>query len=72
MKPLRWILQFAFGCRHHHLSRVFTIKHRTYRVCFDCGREFDLADADAPIRSDVADNPSPPTNTVMHVEAFAR
>jgi hypothetical protein len=24
------------------MSRVFTIKNRTYRVCFDCGREFDL------------------------------
>lgn len=39
------IFQFLFGCRHRHLSRVFTIKHRTYRVCFDCGREFDLPDA---------------------------
>jgi len=48
------ILQFIFGCRHRHLSRVFTIKHRTYRVCFDCGREFELPDADphAPLRSD--------------------
>jgi hypothetical protein len=24
---------------------VFTIKHRTYRVCFDCGEEFELPDA---------------------------
>jgi hypothetical protein len=24
------------------MSRVFTIKHRTYRVCFDCGSEFEL------------------------------
>ena len=52
MNPLRWILQFALGCRHRHLSRVFTIKHRTYKVCFDCGREFELPDADAPLRSD--------------------
>jgi hypothetical protein len=37
-----------FGCRHRHLSRVFTIKQRTYRVCFDCGREFDLPAAHAP------------------------
>jgi hypothetical protein len=42
MNPLLWIFQFIFGCRHRHRSRVFTIKHRTYRVCFDCGREFDL------------------------------
>ena len=40
MNSLFWILQFAFGCHHRHLSRVFTIKKRTYRVCFDCGREF--------------------------------
>ena len=45
MNPLAWIFQFVFGCRHRHLSRVFTIKHRTYKVCFDCGREFDLPDA---------------------------
>jgi hypothetical protein len=51
MKPLLWILQFVVGCRHRHQSRVFTIKNRTYRVCFDCGREFDLPDAHAPKQS---------------------
>ena len=50
MKLLLGIFQFLFGCRHRHLSRVFTIKHRTYKVCFDCGREFDLPDAQAPMR----------------------
>jgi hypothetical protein len=45
MKLFSAMFQFMFGCRHRHLSRVFTIKHRTYRVCFDCGREFDLPDA---------------------------
>jgi hypothetical protein len=54
MKPLLWIFQFAFGCRHRHLSRVFTIKRRTYRVCFDCGREFDLPDAHLPIPSEAS------------------
>lgn len=44
MTLLQTLFEFIFGCRHHHLSRVFTIKHRTYRVCFDCGREFDLPD----------------------------
>ena len=44
MKLLLGVFQFIFGCRHRHLSRVFSIKHRTYRVCFDCGREFDLPD----------------------------
>jgi hypothetical protein len=35
MNLLLWIYQFAFGCHHRHMSRVFTIKYRTYRVCFD-------------------------------------
>jgi hypothetical protein len=51
MKPLHRILQFVFGCRHRHLSRVFTIKHRTYRVCFDCAREFELPDERGLVRS---------------------
>jgi hypothetical protein len=54
MKTLRRILQFAFGCRHRHLSRIFTIKHRTYRVCFDCAREFELPDERGPARSGVS------------------
>jgi hypothetical protein len=41
VKPLLWLLRFAFGCRHKQISRVFTIKSRTYRVCFECGREFE-------------------------------
>jgi hypothetical protein len=36
MKVLSAVFQFVFGCRHRHLSRVFTIKHSTYKVCFDC------------------------------------
>jgi hypothetical protein len=56
MNPLLWIFQFIFGCRHRHQSRVFTIKHRTYRVCFDCGREFDLPDVHAASTVHVADN----------------
>jgi hypothetical protein len=47
MNPLLWISQFAFGCHQRHLSRVFTIKLRSYRVCFDCGPEFDLPKARA-------------------------
>jgi len=50
---MAWLdmFQFVFGCRHRHLSRVFTIKHRTYKVCFDCGREFDLPDPQEPKQS---------------------
>jgi len=29
----------------------FIIKHRTNKICFDCGREFDLPDAQEPKRS---------------------
>jgi hypothetical protein len=47
MNPLLWIFQFVFGCHHRHLSRVFTIKRRTYPVCFDCGGEFELPHVDA-------------------------
>jgi hypothetical protein len=25
------------------MSRAFTIKHRTYQVCIECGREFDYS-----------------------------
>jgi hypothetical protein len=45
MNPLLWIFRFVFGCHHRHQSRVFTIKRRTYKVCFDCGEEFELPDA---------------------------
>jgi hypothetical protein len=31
---------FAFGCHHRNLSRVFTIEGRTYRVCCGCGVSF--------------------------------
>ena len=37
------LLNFLFGCHHANLSRVFTIRRRTYRVCFDCGGEFDYS-----------------------------
>jgi hypothetical protein len=47
MNPLLWIFYFVFGCRHRQMSRVFTIKRRTYRVCFQCGREFECSDIQA-------------------------
>jgi len=37
------VFQFAFGCHHRRVSRVFTIKKRTYQVCCDCGKEFDYS-----------------------------
>jgi hypothetical protein len=44
MKLLLRMFQFAFCCHHGHLSRVFTIQKRTYKVCLDCGQEFVLPD----------------------------
>jgi hypothetical protein len=44
MNPLLWVFEFVFRCRHRELSRVFTIKGRTYQVCFKCGREFECSE----------------------------
>ncbi len=43
MRMLAMTLDYLFGCHHRHLSRVFTINGRTYRVCCDCGTEFDYS-----------------------------
>jgi hypothetical protein len=57
MKLLRWIFQLAFGCHHIQLSRPFTIKKRTYQVCFECGREFEYSwELMHSMRSNAADN----------------
>jgi hypothetical protein len=63
MKIVLDVFQFVFGCRHRHLSRVFTIKQRTYKVCFDCGREFDMPSARAPKRLDTASTAGLGTST---------
>ena len=41
--PLANALELAFGCRHPGLSRVFTIKGRSYKVCLECGARFDYS-----------------------------
>jgi hypothetical protein len=62
-----WIFQFAFGCHHDQLSRVFTIKQRTYKVCMECGEEFDYSWARMHIqRPAVADPVYVPLNTARH------
>lgn len=38
--PLANVLEYAFGCRHRRLSRVFTLNGRSYKVCCDCGAKF--------------------------------
>jgi len=57
MKLVQSVFNFICGCRHRHVSRVFTIKHRTYRVCFDCGREFELPDAIGSGSMNASQNP---------------
>jgi hypothetical protein len=47
--PFAKVLDFAFACRHSHLSRVFTIRGRTYKVCCDCGADFDYSLKDMEI-----------------------
>jgi len=36
-------LNFAFGCHHTELSRVFTLEGHSYKVCCDCGEHFDYS-----------------------------
>lgn len=49
MKLMR-SLEGLFGCHHTNLSRVFTICRRTYRVCCDCGAEFEYSLATMSIK----------------------
>jgi len=43
MEKLVGIFDLVFGCHHRHLSRVFTIDRRTYRVCCNCGKKFNYS-----------------------------
>jgi len=37
------LYELLLGCTHGNISRPFTIHNRTYRVCCDCGREFQYS-----------------------------
>ena len=41
--PLAIVLEFAFGCHHRKLSRVFTMNGHSYKVCCDCGATFNYS-----------------------------
>ncbi len=43
MKLLGYIARVLFDCHHPNVSRVFTINHRSYQVCCECGAEFDYS-----------------------------
>lgn len=66
------LFESLFGCHHRHLSRVFTIKKRTYRVCIECGREFEYSwTLMYSMRSSDANNAYAPLNTVRQAETSA-
>jgi hypothetical protein len=72
MELLFWTFQFAFGCHHGQLSRVFTIKQRTYQVCFKCGREFEYSWAlMQSLPSIGTDNPCAPLNEARPAHVVA-
>jgi len=68
MNPLRWMFQFAFCCHHSHMSRVFTIKKRTYKVCLDCGEEFGLRNPHHTPLSSVADYDRTGLKAIQHAD----
>lgn len=41
--PFASMLEYAFGCHHTKLSRVFTIRGRSYKVCCECGATFNYS-----------------------------
>jgi hypothetical protein len=43
MTILSKLLDFFFGCHHENVSRAFTLRGRTYKVCCECGREFEYS-----------------------------
>ncbi|HEY4903706.1 MAG TPA: hypothetical protein VIH89_09565 [Candidatus Sulfotelmatobacter sp.] len=62
MKLSRKMFQFAFGCHHRELSRVFTLERQTYQVCLRCGQQvqysWDLMQSTPTTISDCQDNRS--------------
>jgi hypothetical protein len=36
---VNFFLDLFFGCRHENLTRPFTLKDETYKVCLECGRQ---------------------------------
>jgi hypothetical protein len=67
MKLLLWIFQLAFRCHHSQLSRVLTIKKRTYQVCLECGQEFGYSwELMHSLPSSVTDPSYAPLNITRH------
>jgi hypothetical protein len=69
MKLLLRGFQFVLGCHHSQMSRVFTIKKRTYQVCCECGEEFEFSWALMHRQaSNNANSPYVPLNSVTHAD----
>ena len=69
---LVWVFESFFGCYHRHLSRVFTIRKRTYQVCIRCGREFEYSwEFMHSTRPSVASYPAAATRTGTQAHASA-
>ena len=69
---LLWTFESLFGCHHQQLSRVFTIRRRTYQVCMECGREFDYSWESMHLtRPNVAHDAYSPLNSANQAEAAA-
>jgi len=71
-RSLLWIFESLFGCHHQQLSRVFTIRRRTYQVGIECGQEFEFSwKLMHCVRPRVAENAYAPLNSVRRAEASA-
>ncbi len=69
MKLLLRALHLLFGCHHRNLSRVFTIKKRTYQVCVTCGQEFEYSwELMHSRQANVADNVRVPLKGAIDIE----
>ena len=72
METLLGMFDSLFGCHHQQLSRVFTIRKRTYQVCIACGREFEYSwEVMHSKRRFVADPASTRLNSTRHADVSA-
>jgi hypothetical protein len=72
MKLLLRIYRFIFCCHHRQMSRVFTIKERTYQVCFKCAQEVEYSwYLMRSVRPKVTDDANAPLNVTRRAHVSA-
>jgi hypothetical protein len=54
------LLDFLFGCHHSNLSRVFTIRRQTYRVCCAVERRSNIHSIRCSSSADFPETPRSP------------